>query len=589
MDLLVETLRIAREVKDWANARSRKTPAAEQTRLALDQAVSSLEAAARAKADSGEPSGVAQLAPLGPPQTAEPSTSEEDRRSRAAFPMDKLDPHAVSAIRRLRKAGYTAYLVGGCVRDLLLGLTPKDFDVSTDAKPEEVKAVFRNSRIIGRRFRLVHLYYRGGKIIEVATFRANAQNGDEEEEDLLIRRDNVFGTEEEDARRRDFTINGLFYDVAREKIIDHVGGLPDIQARYLRMIGDPDIRLREDPVRVLRAVRFAARSGLAVDPALEEGIRSHRHDLVRCAPARLLEELLKLLRAGFSEATVKKLVEWDVLPVLMPEIASFLESSTEAAGGDGSDPAENVARLFDHLRALDTVVRRGPVGDAAVIAALVMAPLSVLLDHAELHGADRLAVQAQFLDDFGRRISLTRRLQEQVRQVFQAQRHLGRAGGGARRRRRGSPSTLMQRPFFHDALVVYEIRCRALGLPLDEVLAWYKRGLQEGADLGPPPVVDSVHGEMQTVLSTEGSASRTSSGRRGGPPRDHRSRLNGRASPGTANVLDSTEGSTDRHALSAEEAGQRRESESKPDGKARRRRKRRPITPSIATPRGPEG
>jgi poly(A) polymerase len=479
MDLLVETLRVVREIRDWAQTRASRTPAAERTRLALEQAVSSTQTALGAleppvarPASSGP-----LLEPLGPAKKA--PVVETARRS---FPPDSLDPHAVSAVRRLRKAGYKAYLVGGCVRDLLLGMTPKDFDVSTDARPEEVKAVFRNSRIIGRRFRLVHLYYRGGKIIEVATFRANVSPSEDDQDDLLIRRDNVYGSEEEDAQRRDFTINGLFYDVARERIIDHVGGLHDIDARYLRMIGDPDVRLREDPVRVLRAVRFVAKNELAVDPELEEAIRTHRHDLVRCAPARLLEETLKLFRAGYAEPTVRKMVEWEVLPVLLPEMAAFVAG--EAPFEDSETPPG--PRLFDHLRALDTVVRRGPVGDAVVIGAFIMAPVALLQDRAEAAGEDRSRVLSEFLDDFGRRITLTRRIQEQLRQIFQAQRHMGRAGGG-RRRRRGSNSSLLQRSFFGDALALYEVRCRALGLPLDEVAQWHARADQAGAEVGPPP------------------------------------------------------------------------------------------------------
>ena len=171
-----------------------------------------------------------------------------------------IDGDAERVVRRLTKGGFTAYLVGGCVRDLLLGLHPKDFDVATSATPNDIRATFRNCRIIGRRFRLAHVFF-GKKIIETATFRANPREDEGDDDgDLLIRRDNVFGTETEDARRRDFTINGLFYDFEREDVIDHVGGLPDLEARLVRTIGDPDVRFREDPVRMLRAIKFAARA-----------------------------------------------------------------------------------------------------------------------------------------------------------------------------------------------------------------------------------------------------------------------------------------------------------------------------------------
>jgi poly(A) polymerase len=182
---------------------------------------------------------------------------------------DKLDPDALKVVNRLRQYGHQAYFVGGCVRDLLVGRQPKDFDVATSALPSEVRGIFRNCRLIGRRFRLAHVYFKGGKIVEVSTFRANPaevveetpappEEG-EEKEDLLINDDNVFGTAEQDARRRDFTINGLFYDVAEGRVIDFVGGLRDLRQQQVRTIGDPEVRMREDPVRILRAVRFACR------------------------------------------------------------------------------------------------------------------------------------------------------------------------------------------------------------------------------------------------------------------------------------------------------------------------------------------
>jgi poly(A) polymerase len=187
--------------------------------------------------------------------------------------LDRIDPDAANVVRRLKDSGHAAYLVGGCVRDLLLGLKPKDFDVVTSATPQEIKRRFHNSRIIGRRFRLAHVFF-GPKIIETSTFRANPREMEDDDNDgaapesgdLLIRRDNVFGTPEQDARRRDFTINGLFYDIETKQVIDHVQGLPDLETRLVRTIGDPDIRFREDPIRILRAVKFAARCNLTIEP-----------------------------------------------------------------------------------------------------------------------------------------------------------------------------------------------------------------------------------------------------------------------------------------------------------------------------------
>jgi hypothetical protein len=233
-----------------------------------------------------------------------------------------IDPDADRVVRKLTRAGYKAYLVGGCVRDLLVQRSPKDFDVATSATPNEIKSTFRNSRIIGRRFRLAHVFF-GSKIIETSTFRANPR--DEDDHDLLIRRDNVFGTETEDARRRDFTINGLFYDVEREEVIDHVGGLADLEAKLIRTIGDPDIRFQEDPVRMLRAVKFAARLDFGFEPATWRALLRWRGEISKCAPPRLLEEIHRLMRGGAARRSFELMVETGVLAVLSPYLAGLLE------------------------------------------------------------------------------------------------------------------------------------------------------------------------------------------------------------------------------------------------------------------------
>lgn len=233
-----------------------------------------------------------------------------------------IDPDADRVVRKLTRAGYKAYLVGGCVRDLLVARTPKDFDVATSATPNEIKATFRNSRIIGRRFRLAHVFF-GSKIIETSTFRANPR--DEDDHDLLIRRDNVFGTETEDARRRDFTINGLFYDVEREEVIDHVGGLADLDAKLMRTIGDPDIRFQEDPVRMLRAIKFAARLDFGFEPATWRALLRWRGEISKCAPPRLLEEIHRLMRGGACRRSFELLVETGVLAILSPYLAGLME------------------------------------------------------------------------------------------------------------------------------------------------------------------------------------------------------------------------------------------------------------------------
>jgi poly(A) polymerase len=241
-----------------------------------------------------------------------------------------IDPDADRVVRKITRQGHKAYLVGGCVRDLLLGRKPKDFDVATSATPNEVKAIFRNCRIIGRRFRLATVFF-GDKIIETATFRANPREDEEGEgADLLIRRDNVFGNETEDARRRDFTINGLFYDLDLGRVIDHVGGLADLDAGLIRTIGDPQIRFQEDPVRMLRAVKFAARLGFTLEPSTRDALVRWRHEIRKSAPPRVLEEVFRLLRSGVSRRSMELLSETGLLSAVSHQLSDLFEA--QAAG-----------------------------------------------------------------------------------------------------------------------------------------------------------------------------------------------------------------------------------------------------------------
>jgi poly(A) polymerase len=245
----------------------------------------------------------------------------------------QMSPNALRVLYRLREAGYGAYLVGGAVRDLLLGGQPKDFDVATDATPEQVKALFRNCRLIGRRFRLAHVIF-GREIIEVATFRANGgdDEGDRQTDDSgRLLRDNVYGTIEEDAVRRDFTANALFYTIEDFSVRDYVGGYEDIQARVLRLIGEPEARYREDPVRMLRAARLAAKLGFSIDPATAAPIPRMAPLLAEASPARLFEETLKLFLTGHAVASFEQLERLGLLPVLLPETAQALAANSSGA------------------------------------------------------------------------------------------------------------------------------------------------------------------------------------------------------------------------------------------------------------------
>jgi poly(A) polymerase len=266
-----------------------------------------------------------------------------------------IDPEALKVLYRLHEHRYAAYLVGGSVRDLMLGRRPKDFDIATDAHPYQIKKLFRNCWIIGRRFRLAHIKF-GPKTIEVATFRQNvpdappdalvesesvvvasspepvpeapetaaltAAESREAREAGIIHRDNTFGTPEEDAFRRDFTINGLFYDISTFAVIDYVGGLADLEQRVVRSIGDPRVRFVEDPVRMLRAAVMSARLGFDLDPLVTEALAEHRALILKASPARLLEEYYKILRSGYAEATFRALGRVRLLELMTPELKS---------------------------------------------------------------------------------------------------------------------------------------------------------------------------------------------------------------------------------------------------------------------------
>lgn len=230
-----------------------------------------------------------------------------------------IDPDALLVIRKLREAGHTAYLVGGGVRDLLLKKAPKDFDISTSALPEQIKKIFqRNCILIGRRFRLAHVRF-GHKILEVSTFRTGDNEGD------LIVHDNQWGTPEEDVMRRDFTINGLFYDPETDAVIDYVGGWEDIQQRTLRTIGNPLVRFRQDPVRMIRLLKFRARFGFEIDINSRKALVKCKEEIVKSSPARILEEFFRMLESGASSPFFLLMMESGLLDLLFPTLGHFLE------------------------------------------------------------------------------------------------------------------------------------------------------------------------------------------------------------------------------------------------------------------------
>ena len=254
-----------------------------------------------------------------------------------------IDPDALKVLYRLSSLGYTAYLVGGGVRDLLMGRKPKDFDVGTSAKPNEVKRAFRNCFLIGRRFRLAHVRF-GDKVIETATFRQNSQTVGEIIEHAAEgpQEDNTFGTPETDAHRRDFTVNGLFYNIRDFSVIDWVGGLEDLDRKLIRSIGDPMIRFREDPVRMMRAIKFASRLDFTIEKGTEKAIRKLHSMILTAAPPRVCEEVFRLFPYGKSEAAFRMMWEYGLLGDLLPELSDFIKKD----GGQKS-------RTWTYLATLD--------------------------------------------------------------------------------------------------------------------------------------------------------------------------------------------------------------------------------------------
>src|SRR3984893_1286661 len=253
----------------------------------------------------------------------EPSILE---RSQHPISRRDIDANVLKVLYRLISADHLAYLVGGSVRDLMMERRPKDFDVATSAHPHEVRELFRNSRLIGRRFRLVHVFF-GRQNIEVATFRRRSEEL-AEGDDPMIHHDNTFGTPEEDAFRRDFTVNTLFYDARTFNVIDYTGGVADLQARLIRTVGEPEIRMREDPVRMIRAVRFAAKLDFEIEPATWAAIRTNREDLLKSSTPRLIEEVFRTFNAAPPSRALILMGELGLLDVVLPFLSEHLR------GGD---------------------------------------------------------------------------------------------------------------------------------------------------------------------------------------------------------------------------------------------------------------
>jgi poly(A) polymerase len=375
-----------------------------------------------------------------------------------------ISPNALKVLYRLSRAGYRACLVGGGVRDLLLGREPKDFDVGTDARPEQVRALFRNCRLIGRRFRLAHVHF-GREIIEVATFRGDGEAGvgdvAGEKNDRRIG-DNVYGTLEEDVWRRDFTINALYYDIEDFSVVDYVGGVEDLRAGLLRVIGEPATRYREDPVRMLRAVRFAAKLGFRLESDTEHPIPVLAGLLEDIPPARLFEEVLKLFLAGCALETFERLRHYGLFARLFPQTEECL------AREESGFPSIFVSRALANTD--ERVAAGKPVTPVFLFAALLWEP--VRRRAAQLEAEDATALEA--VQDAGdevvarqvRRVALPRRITLPMREIWQLQIRFAGPPRGKRALR------LLQHPRFRAAYDLLALRAQA-GEEVGSLVDWW--------------------------------------------------------------------------------------------------------------------
>jgi len=359
------------------------------------------------------------------------TTPEVLSSSQHSLQRSQFSRYAVNIVERLQNAGYQAYLVGGCVRDLMLGITPKDFDVATSATPEQVRAEFRNARIIGRRFKLVHIHF-GREIIEVATFRANHPQDDEEEdsnqssrnESGRILRDNVYGTLEDDAQRRDFTINALYYDPVSERVLDYANGVHDIRNRLIRLIGDPEQRYKEDPVRMLRAVRFAAKLDFGIEKHSALPIRPLAPMLRDIPSARLFEEVLKLFLNGYAESTFEMLVDLELFDPLFPASAKALEYN----------PTYTHTLISEALGNTDLRVKQNkPVTPAFLFAALLWPALPARVLRLQERGMPPIPAMQEAAHELiveqCQRIAIPKRFTMPIREIWDMQERLPRRSG----------------------------------------------------------------------------------------------------------------------------------------------------------------
>lgn len=386
------------------------------------------------------------------------------RRGEHAMDAAQVPGYVQSVLNRLRRAGHLAFIAGGGVRDVLAGRTPKDFDIATDARPEQVRRICRNSRLIGRRFRLVHVYEQG-HMLEVSTFRANLDNEEDrsrfiqQSENGMILRDNKYGTPEQDAIRRDFTINALFLDSEDYSVIDFAGGLRDIEARVVRSIGDPGQRIMEDPVRMIRAVRFAALLDFTLDPDLYEAILQHASRIQQASPPRMFEEIKKLFLCGRSHRILELLLETGLFGYMFPELGGVAhEGSLQRRW------LERITRQFDRWHAHGVAV-----SSELMIALLFGKYHEALIEQAIADGMPPYPAAETCVDRhlvrLTEHVAVPRAISRHVAQIMALQHRLAAPKASAAKK-------IARRACFHDAFIYFKINARFDEAREDAVRWW---------------------------------------------------------------------------------------------------------------------
>jgi poly(A) polymerase len=423
------------------------------------------------------------------------------QRSDHCVSRNNISKNALTVLYRLNDAGFKGYLAGGCVRDLLLGKQPKDFDVVTDATPNEIKRCFRNCRLIGRRFRLAHVMFRD-EIIEVATFRAptsgslmpedsvDEEDGEEEEtpekpentrrdviinEDGVVIRDNEYGTPEEDAFRRDFTVNALFYDISDFSILDYVGGLMDLKKRVIHCIGDPDVRYQEDPVRMIRAIRFAASLDLQIEDNTYQAILRQKEQMFHASHARMYEEILKFFYSGSMESAFTKWVETGLVDMMFPGFADWYRSQ--------ASPSEKQWHTMA-LQQLDKWKSHGIKASQELAYSLFLTPyiravrdeLATANENLSPRNACMEAVQ-QIQHVLAARILIPKRIAFRIFDLVSSQDRF------PDRRNEQRIVRFLHRSYFRDALVLFKFDALATGNPQTELIKAWTDDLKQA----PPP------------------------------------------------------------------------------------------------------